>query len=109
MEVQVSLNQLLAAILGCVTLLVSALVYLTKILMPKQMEWMRAKVDTKNGSIGELVEEVKRLSTAMCSLVDQGNQRQDQFMAEMREICAAKDAQIDKLMEQIRAAAERAA
>ena len=109
MEVQVSTGQLLLATMSSNALLVGVVVYLAKRFGPELFGWMKGKIDTKNGQIGELVEEVKRLSSAMCELVRQGNQRQDQFMCDMREICATKDQQIEALMAELKTALKRTA
>jgi F0F1-type ATP synthase membrane subunit b/b' len=93
-------------ILGTVLLsFVALFVFVIKLIVP----WMKVKIDTKNGQITDLVEEVKRLSQGMCSLIEQGNQRQDEFMAKVGEICERQESQIERLMEQIREALERAA
>lgn len=93
-------------VLGSVLITVIALVvFILKLIVP----WLKSKIDTKNGQITDLVDEVKRLSQGICSLIEQGNQRQDQFVCDMREILAEKDCQIETLMQQIKEALERAA
>ena len=113
---ELSTGQLIAAIISCQVALVGALVYILKKFGPELLGWMRAKIDTKNGEISQLVgqtkviaEDMSRMAKAICGLIEQNNGRQDQFMVDMREICARKDEQIDKLCNLIKEAAERAA
>ena len=109
MDGQVSVGQVIGLVLASNGLLVGVIVYLAQKFGPRLFDWMRAKIDTKNGEISQLVEEVKRLSQAICVQVRQANQQQDEFVSDMREICANKDEQIASLIEQIKAALERAA
>lgn len=90
-------------------LLVGALVYLFKKFGPELFCWLKSKIDEKNGSIGELVAETKRLSQAICSLVQHGNEQQEQFLSDLRAELDRKDQQIDKLIKQIQAALDQAA
>jgi hypothetical protein len=113
---EVSTGQLIAAILASQAALVGALVYILQKFGPKLFDWMRAKIDTKNGAIGELVEQTKilaedisRMAKAICKQIEQSSKQQEQVLCEMREICARKDEQIDKLCKLIQTAAERAA
>ena len=105
---EVSALQVILIVVGSNATLVLALVFILQKFGPNLFNWMRAKIDAKNGAIGELVEEVKRLATSLCKLVEQSHQRQDDFLTEVREVCARKDEQIARLVEEINDALGRA-
>lgn len=114
MEFQVSGVQLILVILGSNVALAGALVFILKQFGPQLFNWMKTKIDEKNGSIAELVEhtqslaaDIGRLAKAICAQVEHGNQAQEQFLSNMREVCGRQAERICKLIERIETATEK--
>lgn len=105
---EINWTQLMAIILGGNAALVAGLVYLVKSLAPALLEWMRRKIDEKNGHIGELVDETKalandisRLTKALLQQIEQGNCTQAQTLCAMQDTCAQHSQQIGKLIDKV--------
>lgn len=105
---EMSVGQQIAITLGSNAMLVVALVFLIKTLAPSLLEWMRKKIDEKNGHISELVDQTKtlandisRLIKALLQQIEQGNSTQAQTLCAMQETCTQHSAQIGKLLKKV--------
>jgi uncharacterized protein HemX len=105
---QINFTQLMGVVIGSNALLIGALVYIAKTLGPSLLDWMKRKIDEKNGHIGELVEETKRLASdisrltqALMQQIEQGNCTQAQTLCAMQETCTQHSQQITRLLRRI--------
>ena len=98
---EVSTIQLIMIVLGSNATLVAGIVFILQKFGPNLFNWMRAKIDEKNGSIGELVHEIKRLTSAILAQIENGQQLQGQQLEAMQRNCRAHTMELEKLVKSI--------
>jgi hypothetical protein len=98
-------GQVVTTVVAVIGSLAGMLVFVIKLIVP----WMKSKIDQKNGEIGALVGETRKLAEAILQLVERGNQAQDQFLCALRTELAAEREQVQRLIDLVKEAAERAA